>query len=1304
MLGCLRMTIEECENAYIRLAETIFKPKRWKYDCFSRGLDFFSASERYDSSKLEDVAKAIIKTRTGSEEAPLLDLNEDAECRVFVTTVQTEDHELLLLRSYENKQEVDKHSKQFRLWEALRATSAATTYFKEYRRGNAGYLDGGLKSNNPIFQVHREARDLWPDREALLISIGTGTKPSVPLRGNLIRMARTLTKLVTETEETWSRFKGTHKNMLEDSHLFRYSVPGLGGVDLGNYKLMGMIRTNTERHLREASTEKYVMTCAGKVVEIETKTYASPRPKKAAPLRVENLSDAEKVTASAAAKADPNADCLRALHATSRDYESQRLGIEKPVPGTCQWFLRHPKFVDWLQGASSPLLWVTANPGCGKSVLSSFLVDALGQKANDSIVCSFFFKAGIDSRRDAHQALCALLHQLFVVVPELTQTAMEDYSCKDTSSFTGDIAALWKVFLEAAGRVGKRTIVCVVDALDECADGSRSRFIDQLVTTFPSQCPQGKDAKLKFLVTSRPWPSIETRFRNLLAIRLSGENEPSALSQDVEKVVEHRVRELKESSVLSAEASSVVAKVLSDGADRTFLWVSLVFDSIERLQSRKLSSIEKSLQSLPSDLDQLYGGAWTSFVDRAASHRLLGIVLAAKRPLKLGELNIALSLADNTTSTAALKHELEPDAEYTVKELGGFFLRIIDSTVFLVHQTARDFLLRSQVDESGKDVTSRIDLGLAEHSLAKTCISYLSLEDLPIRLTLPTDEEERLASNKAFLAKLPPWGRSFYEYASTSWMSHLPGHNVFESKSSIYQSVELICDSSGPYFDGWWFFYVEKRFFIDKEAKYPTGYIGCHAHYSTMRGDHAVTRGLLESGTCEAGQSIANHPDLLSETCRRGHVEQLEWILGSFDHSTLDLHRSLGFAASLGMIEAVQLILTTEVQVNTSKHGSPSKDRPLAEYALHSRPILELLLDRGLLIRGEDIVSAARQGHDESLALIIDRAPRDVDDITAYLRKGLALATENGYPRCRTRILKHLPRSAADDLDLSVGLVPAVERNDHNSVRELLAMGATVNDNEGLMLSCSFGHADTAKALTDGHIYPDEVLGEALMSFYDMYMAPDLKLHCLQAVSRAIECRGALHEGFKFVPKFGLSFEESTELLGLFSAKGVRVARRRFVEATALVIAMDESFGLWLVEATDGLQDDSTFTAKDFFPLACFWGRSSIVRQLITRGADVNRQDDCGMTPLMAAIASGSPDVVELLLRAGAKSDRHCQLGSRSGPVSDVDSELDDLYAQVAKGLCCERLRGTPRSFAQDLGHGDMVELFDMYGSEVERP
>ncbi|KAJ0327316.1 hypothetical protein COL5a_006108 [Colletotrichum fioriniae] len=695
MLGCLRMTVNECEEAYIRLAKTIFKPKRWKYNAFSRGVDFFSASERYDSSKLGSVVKEIIKARTGSEKTPLSNFAENGVGKV---------------------------------------------------------------------------------------------------------------------------------------------VPELGGVDLGNHKLMGMVRTNTERHLREAATEKYVTACAKKMVEIESGEYVKAHAEKASSLRLEDLSDSEK-------------DCLRSLHATSGDYESQRIGIEKPVPGTCQWFLRHPKFADWVQSTSSSLLWVTANPGCGKSVLSSFLVDALSQDKNQSIVCSFFFKAGVDSRRDSHQALCVLLHQLFVAAPELVNVAMEDYSSKDKSSFTKDLEALWAVFRTSASRLHDRKIICVVDALDECSDESRDRFISQLVGSFSTSNSEKHAGNLKFLVTSRPWPSIESRFRNLLSIRLRGENESFSLSRDVERVVEHRVRELKLSSALSEDASTMVTKALTEGADRTFLWVSLVFDAIERLQSRKLSSIAKSLDSLPDDLDQLYESAWAAFIDHEASHKLLGIILAANRPLKLEEVNIALSLGMNITSLEGLEQELEPDAEYTIKQLGGFFIRIIDSTVFLVHQTAREFLLGSRADAARKEGKTRIQLAVAESDLGGSCVRLLALDGLPKRRSLPMAEGERVESNKAFITDLPSWVRSFYMYASKYWTEHLRGNSLPESKSSIGLTVKTICDSSKPFFRGWWYFYAERDFFYaGNDAKTMQGYMGrYHAHYTTMRQDFVATRGLLEA-------------------------------------------------------------------------------------------------------------------------------------------------------------------------------------------------------------------------------------------------------------------------------------------------------------------------------------------------------------------------------------------------------------------------------------------------------------------------
>ena len=54
-------------------------------------------------------------------------------------------------------------------------------------------------------------------------------------------------------------------------------------------------------------------------------------------------------------------DCLKSLRTTA--YEETMHNNPDRVPGTCEWFLRHPKYCKWLDEPSSSLLWVTADPG-----------------------------------------------------------------------------------------------------------------------------------------------------------------------------------------------------------------------------------------------------------------------------------------------------------------------------------------------------------------------------------------------------------------------------------------------------------------------------------------------------------------------------------------------------------------------------------------------------------------------------------------------------------------------------------------------------------------------------------------------------------------------------------------------------------------------------------------------------------------------------------------------------------------------------------------------------------------------------
>lgn len=70
-------------------------------------------------------------------------------------------------------------------------------------------------------------------------------------------------------------------------------------------------------------------------------------------------------------------DCLKSLRTTA--YEDTIEKNPDRVPGTCEWFLRHPKYCEWLDESASNLLWVTADPGNNEEhyqlFLRTFLID-----------------------------------------------------------------------------------------------------------------------------------------------------------------------------------------------------------------------------------------------------------------------------------------------------------------------------------------------------------------------------------------------------------------------------------------------------------------------------------------------------------------------------------------------------------------------------------------------------------------------------------------------------------------------------------------------------------------------------------------------------------------------------------------------------------------------------------------------------------------------------------------------------------------------------------------------------------------
>lgn len=117
---------------------------------------------------------------------------------------------------------------QCKIWEAVRATSAAPGFFDPIIIGNEKFVDGGVGCNNPSEQVYEEGVTLLePDQTiGCLLSIGTGIPAIMPMeeRTSIFALRSQLEPLVRVATDT----ARVHADMsakpeLEDKY-FRFNV------------------------------------------------------------------------------------------------------------------------------------------------------------------------------------------------------------------------------------------------------------------------------------------------------------------------------------------------------------------------------------------------------------------------------------------------------------------------------------------------------------------------------------------------------------------------------------------------------------------------------------------------------------------------------------------------------------------------------------------------------------------------------------------------------------------------------------------------------------------------------------------------------------------------------------------------------------------------------------------------------------------------------------------------------------------------------------------------------------------------
>ena len=503
-------------------------------------------------------------------------------------------------------------------------------------------------------------------------------------------------------------------------------------------------------------------------------------------------------------------------------YEERMTFNPDRIPGTCEWFQRHELFKKWLREPSG-LLLVSADPGCGKSVLARYLVEqVLPLEQPDATICYFFFK-DTPEQRGLDSALCAILHQLFS-----DNADVADY-CADAVQAQGNNllsnAKALGTILEMALRhpiVGP--FVCVLDALDEC-DASRLgvliQLLKQMIPTLSGTNSQ--ERPIKFLATTRGYPEILDMFFPFKSgyIHLSGDKteEKRQIQKEITLVMDDRLATLSERRRLSQGRRGEIWEALQnvDPEQRTYLWVSLVFQVLEANFDDTSQTWSSLIRDTPATVYEAYEKLLQRVKprDSARVRILFHLIIAAMRPLTLREMNIAIHIRDRGDEVRSEEDmKLGSDASFRdwLIHTCGFFVTEYDGKVFLIHQTAKEFLMTP--DQHRQMAAGQWQGSIVSHEthkrMAESCVAYLAMP------FFSTDDFQKVFVHSYFdddvevdgepMSHGTRWGwtlekarpakdgrDTFFQYSISQWLGHFD-----------YFNDEELAAEAGSRFHGWY--------------------------------------------------------------------------------------------------------------------------------------------------------------------------------------------------------------------------------------------------------------------------------------------------------------------------------------------------------------------------------------------------------------------------------------------------------------------------------------------------------------------
>ncbi|RWA08635.1 hypothetical protein EKO27_g6478 [Xylaria grammica] len=432
------------------------------------------------------------------------------------------------------------------------------------------------------------------------------------------------------------------------------------------------------------------------------------------------------------------------------DYETQ---LDMRYEDTCAWILQDRRFLDWKNSRNNALLWYNAQPGSGKSVLASTVVQYLTRA--EKKVAYFFYSFNKDSSRHVVDGLRILALQLLAFVGTPSDKLVDLYETeRQFSPYLNNLRTTANVVHELLTR--NDDLYVVVDGIHECEDEKdRLSLVEWLVG-------QPTLGIVRWLFTSRV-SEIEKAMRKLQAVEIHPS--PDDIREDIK-------------SYLSSKISCKHCLLeWTNECGNNFLIARFISETLGKLTSE--ADIRAELKTFPKKLNGYYMRTLAKIdargqMEQLVARRIFLILGSAQQTMSVDELVDALAIRPGSRDydvSRLPKEEL-------IRDLCGSLItieqQILESRqsplIKFCHKSVKDFFQQDPktwnlgVDESLHKYF--VTPSNANEELGLDCLTYLSYGRYSKHIDL------------GFLDSVIPQEHAFLRYAATFWFQHLGDESI----------------------------------------------------------------------------------------------------------------------------------------------------------------------------------------------------------------------------------------------------------------------------------------------------------------------------------------------------------------------------------------------------------------------------------------------------------------------------------------------------------------------------------------------